>query len=73
MTCPICGKPTTWQDDPKGPFCSERCKLIDFGNWIDEGYRVPDHAGPSEEFDKSDDHTHANDGQASGQGDELEA
>ena len=23
------------------PFCSERCKLLDLGNWIDERYRVP--------------------------------
>lgn len=53
MKCPICGKSTTWQDDPMGPFCSERCKLIDFGNWIDEGYRVPGPERPSEQFDKS--------------------
>lgn len=25
----------TWQ-----PFCSERCKLLDFRNWVDECYRV---------------------------------
>jgi endogenous inhibitor of DNA gyrase (YacG/DUF329 family) len=24
------------------PFCSERCKLLDLGNWVDEKYRVPD-------------------------------
>jgi uncharacterized protein len=54
MTCPICGKLTTWQDEPKGPFCSERCKLIDFGNWADEGYRVPDQEGAPEQFEKSD-------------------
>ena len=23
------------------PFCSERCKLIDFGAWATEKYRVP--------------------------------
>ncbi len=23
------------------PFCSERCKLIDFGGWASEAYRVP--------------------------------
>jgi endogenous inhibitor of DNA gyrase (YacG/DUF329 family) len=22
------------------PFCSERCRLLDLGNWIDERYRV---------------------------------
>lgn len=23
------------------PFCSERCKLIDLGEWANERYRVP--------------------------------
>jgi endogenous inhibitor of DNA gyrase (YacG/DUF329 family) len=39
--CPTCGKPADWQDNPSRPFCSERCKLIDFGRWADEEYRVP--------------------------------
>jgi hypothetical protein len=39
--CPTCGKPVEWQDNPSRPFCSERCKLIDFGRWADEEYRVP--------------------------------
>ena len=34
--CPTCGKPVEWQDNPARPFCSERCKLIDFGRWADE-------------------------------------
>ncbi|MFN2453552.1 MAG: DNA gyrase inhibitor YacG [Pyrinomonadaceae bacterium] len=41
MKCPTCGKPTSWHDEPKGTFCSERCKMIDFGRWADEEYRVP--------------------------------
>lgn len=39
--CPICNKPVEWQGNPDRPFCSERCKLIDFGNWADEEYNVP--------------------------------
>lgn len=39
--CPNCGKPAELKDNPHRPFCSERCKLIDFGNWADENYRVP--------------------------------
>ena len=23
------------------PFCSERCKLLDFGAWVDEEYNLP--------------------------------
>jgi len=39
--CPTCVKPVEWRDNPWRPFCSERCKLIDFGRWTDEEYRVP--------------------------------
>jgi endogenous inhibitor of DNA gyrase (YacG/DUF329 family) len=39
--CPTCGKPVEWQDNPWRPFCSERCKLIDFDKWTSEEYRVP--------------------------------
>jgi endogenous inhibitor of DNA gyrase (YacG/DUF329 family) len=49
MKCPICEKPTTWKDNPFRPFCSERCKLIDFGHWVDEDYGVPsEEAAPDE-------------------------
>jgi hypothetical protein len=30
------------------PFCSERCKLIDLGRWLDEDVSVPHEGGPSE-------------------------
>jgi endogenous inhibitor of DNA gyrase (YacG/DUF329 family) len=39
--CPTCGKPVEWQDNPWRPFCSERCKLIDFSKWTNEEYSVP--------------------------------
>jgi endogenous inhibitor of DNA gyrase (YacG/DUF329 family) len=39
--CPTCGQPVESQDSRWQPFCSERCKLIDFGRWADEEYRVP--------------------------------
>ena len=41
--CPICGKPAGQQGDEFRPFCSERCKLLDLGNWVDGNYRVPAH------------------------------
>ncbi|HXT64166.1 MAG TPA: DNA gyrase inhibitor YacG [Pyrinomonadaceae bacterium] len=41
LKCPTCDKAVAWQDNPWRPFCSERCKLIDFGRWTDEEYRVP--------------------------------
>lgn len=42
MKCPTCGKAVEWQGNAWRPFCSERCKLIDFGHWADEDYRIPD-------------------------------
>ncbi len=51
MKCPICGKPTSWKDNSFRPFCSERCKLLDFGAWANEEYKVPaDEVPESEEF-----------------------
>jgi uncharacterized protein len=41
MKCPTCGKPVKWQDNPDRPFCSERCKLVDLGRWVNEEYSVP--------------------------------
>jgi endogenous inhibitor of DNA gyrase (YacG/DUF329 family) len=26
---------------PFRPFCSERCKLVDLGNWLGGRYRIP--------------------------------
>jgi len=41
MKCPTCGKPVEFKDNPFRPFCSERCKMIDLGRWVNEEYRVP--------------------------------
>ena len=39
MKCPICKKETA-PGSPWMPFCSERCKLIDLGNWASEKYVI---------------------------------
>ena len=42
VSCPRCGKSVEWTPaNAWRPFCSERCKLIDFGAWATEKYRVP--------------------------------
>ena len=41
MKCPICHRPVTFENNPHRPFCSERCKLLDFGAWANEEYTVP--------------------------------
>jgi hypothetical protein len=35
------------------PFCSERCKLIDLGQWAAEKYRVPAEEQDQEPEDES--------------------
>ena len=42
--CPHCQQPTAWAGNPDRPFCSERCRLIDLGAWIEESYRLPANA-----------------------------
>ncbi len=53
VPCPRCGRPALFSPHNKSrPFCSERCKLIDLGQWATESYRVagqdekPDEDGP---------------------------
>ncbi|WP_037586060.1 DNA gyrase inhibitor YacG [Stenoxybacter acetivorans] len=39
VICPVCGKSVQWLPENRfRPFCSERCKLIDLGAWINENY-----------------------------------
>jgi hypothetical protein len=40
MICPICKKAVAL-GDPEFPFCSERCRTVDLGNWATEKYRIP--------------------------------
>ena len=37
--CRHCGREVT-EGEPCFPFCSERCRLVDLGVWLDERYRV---------------------------------
>ncbi|PTQ81200.1 hypothetical protein C8R21_11176 [Nitrosospira multiformis] len=49
VNCPQCGKSIVWDNsNPFRPFCSERCKLIDLGQWAAESYRIPDTRKDSE-------------------------
>jgi endogenous inhibitor of DNA gyrase (YacG/DUF329 family) len=50
VKCPNCGKQTEWSGNEFRPFCSERCKLIDFGEWADGKYALPtENTGLTEE------------------------
>lgn len=42
INCPTCAKEIIWStEEPSRPFCSERCKLIDLGEWASESHRIP--------------------------------
>ena len=49
MKCPICKK-EVGMDDPYMPFCSERCKLIDLGNWASDKYVISTPIEPGAEM-----------------------
>lgn len=55
LKCPICGKPSDFNAPPLGPFCSDRCKMVDLGTWLSEDYKLteplrPDHLMEYEEM-----------------------
>ena len=41
IICPTCNKEADLSKaNPYRPFCSERCKLIDLGQWVEEKYKI---------------------------------
>lgn len=41
VPCPTCKKHSVWgASNPWRPFCSERCRLIDLGDWLEERNRL---------------------------------
>jgi uncharacterized protein len=50
MRCPICGKEFDAALATAKPFCSDRCRTIDLGRWLDESYGLP--AVPDPEADE---------------------
>jgi uncharacterized protein len=56
VPCATCGSPCEFFAKPVGPFCSERCQLVDLGRWFAEDYRIseplrPDHFADFEDWD----------------------
>jgi endogenous inhibitor of DNA gyrase (YacG/DUF329 family) len=41
LRCSICEKTFDSESSRSIPFCSERCKNIDLGRWLDERYGLP--------------------------------
>lgn len=45
VKCPTCEKSVAWTAEQAfRPFCSERCRLIDLGEWVMEKKIVPGEA-----------------------------
>jgi endogenous inhibitor of DNA gyrase (YacG/DUF329 family) len=52
--CPKCKKETDSEKDADFPFCSERCRLLDLGDWAAEKYVVSDPIFDEEEIPEAD-------------------
>ncbi|HKW96133.1 MAG TPA: DNA gyrase inhibitor YacG [Bryobacteraceae bacterium] len=51
MKCPICHKEVN-RSNPDFPFCGERCRLIDLGNWASGKYVISSPLSPAEPFEE---------------------
>ena len=49
--CPVCDASVDLATAATPPFCGERCRLIDLGRWLDEGYSVPEKPRDDDEGD----------------------
>ena len=50
--CPICRRPTDSETDSDFPFCSQRCRLVDLGNWATERYVVSEPVFEEDEIEE---------------------
>ncbi len=43
VACPNCKAQSEFgPNNPYRPFCSQRCKMIDLGDWASENYKIPE-------------------------------
>ena len=47
LHCSVCGREFRAEESPAMPFCSDRCRLVNLGRWLDERYGLE--AAPAEE------------------------
>jgi len=40
VKCPVCKRTGDWFAGPYGPFCSQRCRLVDLGKWFNEEHAI---------------------------------
>ena len=51
--CPICGTLVDSEIESNFPFCGDRCRQQDLGNWASEKYVVSDPVFDEEELEKA--------------------
>ena len=49
IKCPTCDEKFDYSRSEFRPFCCERCKLIDLGQWLDSAYTLESKENLSEE------------------------
>jgi len=50
--CPTCDRKFDSDDTPAMPFCSQRCRVIDLGLWLDEQQGLPVDRDPEDDEDE---------------------
>ena len=59
VKCPTCGRSVPWTaEQPYKPFCCERCKLIDLGEWAMEEKRIAGDPLPQDNDSDNDTYLH---------------
>ena len=49
ITCPTCHKQFDAAESRALPFCSDRCRQIDLGRWLNESQRLPVFPSPEDD------------------------
>jgi hypothetical protein len=52
IRCPVCNRSFETETAAAMPFCSDRCRKVDLGRWLDERYSVPVERD-SDDFDEA--------------------
>lgn len=48
VKCPICAKSFSYYESEFRPFCSDKCKMVDLGHWLNQTYTIPVAPTPNE-------------------------
>ncbi len=55
VACPSCGRPVQWSEaSTHRPFCSQRCRLLDLGDWLSAAHHIPGPRLEDESLDELD-------------------